>query len=106
MHDVARLILETRHLRPPSERNAALLVDADLSVFGADDEACWDYEAAVRQAYDWVDWPTCRADRTAVPTESPKQQQMYAEPECRTRRRSAAAPGSGAYTAVGSRARS
>jgi predicted metal-dependent HD superfamily phosphohydrolase len=80
-HDVARLILETRHLQPPSDRAAALLIDADLSVFGANDEAFRDYEAAIRQEYDWVGWPTYRDRRAAVLTRFLAQDKIYATPE-------------------------
>ena len=81
VHDVARLILETRHLQPPSDRAAALLIDADLSVFGADDETFWDYEAAIRHEYDWVDWPTYRNGRAAVLERFLEREQIYATPE-------------------------
>ncbi len=49
--EVRRLILETDHRAPPTDRAAALLVDADLSVFGADEADFWEYERAIRQEY-------------------------------------------------------
>ncbi|WP_407568940.1 phosphohydrolase [Deinococcus altitudinis] len=64
--EVRRLILETDHRAPPSDRVAALLVDADLSVFGADDTAFWEYERAIRREYGWVDWPAYRTGRLGV----------------------------------------
>ncbi|MGY2892597.1 HD domain-containing protein [Deinococcus sp. UYEF24] len=64
--EMRRLILETDHRAPPTDRTAALLVDADLSVFGADEAGFWRYEQAIRQEYGWVDWPTYRAGRLGV----------------------------------------
>lgn len=64
--EVRRLILETRHTGPPSDRTAALLVDADLSIFGADDDSFWVYERAIRQEYSFVPWAQYREGRMAV----------------------------------------
>jgi predicted metal-dependent HD superfamily phosphohydrolase len=79
--EVRRLILETRHTEPPTDRTAALLVDADLSVFGADDETFWAYEQAIRQEYSFVPWAQYREGRMAVLDGFLKRQRIYTTPE-------------------------
>ena len=79
--EVRRLILETRHAEPPTDRTAALLVDADLSVFGADDETFWAYEQAIRQEYSFVPWGQYREGRTAVLQGFLERERIYATPE-------------------------
>ena len=64
--DVEVLILATRHDAPPSIPAAALIVDADLAVFGASDADFWAYERAIRQEYAFVPWPVYRSGRQAV----------------------------------------
>jgi len=64
--EVRRLIVATEHRAPPTDRAAALLVDADLGVFGAPDVAFWAYERAIRAEYRFVPWPAYRAGRTRV----------------------------------------
>ena len=79
--EVRRLILETRHTEPPTDRAAALLVDADLSVFGADDETFWAYEHAIRQEYSFVPWAQYRDGRMAVLQGFLEREQIYTTPE-------------------------
>ncbi len=79
--EVRRLILETRHAEPPTDKAAALLVDADLSIFGADDDSFWAYERAIRQEYSFVPWALYRGGRTAVLNGFLKRTQIYTTPE-------------------------
>ena len=48
---VARLILATNHDAPPENKDAALLIDVDLSILGQPREIFAEYEAAIRQEY-------------------------------------------------------
>lgn len=48
---VRRLILATKHTAPPTQRDEALLVDADLSILGASPAEFDAYNAAIRQEY-------------------------------------------------------
>jgi predicted metal-dependent HD superfamily phosphohydrolase len=51
---VADLILATRHITVPFDHNAALLLDIDLSILGAEPEAFDIYEQRIRREYSWV----------------------------------------------------
>ncbi|AZO12653.1 MULTISPECIES: hypothetical protein [unclassified Mesorhizobium] len=46
--------------------DAALFLDMDLAVLGAEPDAFEAYETAVRREYDWVEEPMWRAGRAAV----------------------------------------
>ncbi|MEY4482937.1 MAG: hypothetical protein RL693_389 [Verrucomicrobiota bacterium] len=50
-----RLILATRHNELPESRDEQLVVDADLSILGADPVDYRRYVEAIRQEYGWVD---------------------------------------------------
>ena len=78
--EVEALILATRHDAPPVSP-AALIVDADLSVFGASDEAFWTYEGAIRQEYLHVPWPAYQAGRRAVLHHFLNRERIYTTPE-------------------------
>jgi predicted metal-dependent HD superfamily phosphohydrolase len=78
---VRRLILETDHRAPPTDRVAALLVDADLSVFGADEAEFWRYEQAIRQEYSWVAWSAYRAGRLGVLEQFLRRDNVFSTPE-------------------------
>lgn len=47
-------------------RDAALFLDMDLSILGAEPDAFDAYEGAVRREYSWVEEPMWRAGRSAV----------------------------------------
>jgi predicted metal-dependent HD superfamily phosphohydrolase len=79
--EVRRLILETDHRAPPTDRVAALLVDADLSVFGADEAEFWRYEQAIWQEYSWVAWPAYRAGRLGVLEQFLRRDNVFSTPE-------------------------
>jgi predicted metal-dependent HD superfamily phosphohydrolase len=48
---VARLILATKHDAPPENKDAALLIDVDLTILGQLREIFAEYEAEIRQEY-------------------------------------------------------
>ena len=79
--EVEALILATRHDAPPTTPAAALLIDADLSVFGAPDEAFWTYERAIRQEYLHVPWPAYQAGRRVVLHHFLSRERIYTTPE-------------------------
>lgn len=79
--EVRRLILETQHTQPPTDHPAALLIDTDLNVFGADDETFWAYEEGIRQEYSFVPWAQYRKGRMAVLNRFLKRAQIYTTPE-------------------------
>jgi predicted metal-dependent HD superfamily phosphohydrolase len=63
---VADLVMATTHRKPPADADAALLIDCDFSILGADDAAFDAYEAGVRQEYAWVDEATFRRVRAGI----------------------------------------
>jgi predicted metal-dependent HD superfamily phosphohydrolase len=79
--EVAALILATKHDHPPTSRSACLLVDADLSVFGADDEPFWQYEHDIRREYAFVPWAEYQAGRRAVLATFLARVRLYSTPE-------------------------
>jgi len=63
---VAALILATRHAAPPAGDDAALTVDIDLAILGAERRRFEAYEAQVRAEYRWVPGPLFRRTRREV----------------------------------------
>lgn len=63
---VHSLVLATRHDAVPSDADARLLVDVDLSILGAEEAVFDAYERAVREEYRWVPGPLFRARRRAI----------------------------------------
>jgi len=49
--DVYRLVMATAHLKAPVRRDEAILIDADLSMLGADEEDFKQYEANIRKEW-------------------------------------------------------
>ncbi len=64
--DVERLIMATRHDAVPTDRDAQILVDIDLSILGAPDERYAEYETQIRFEYNWVAADAFRSGRTRV----------------------------------------
>ena len=60
------MILATRHQQPPTDSDAALVVDIDLSILGSTAQVYAGYEEAVRQEYAWVPEPLFRAGRARL----------------------------------------
>ncbi len=63
---IGRLVLATRHLSVPSEPDAALLCDIDLSIFGRPPEVFDEFERRIRREYAWVPEPLYRTARTEI----------------------------------------
>jgi len=69
LEKLVRLIDATAHLahpQPPADREATLVVDADLAILGAPSARYREYAAAIRAEYAWVPDAEYRAARTAV----------------------------------------
>ena len=56
----------TRHAAEPVGIDAQVLVDADLSILGAQPARFQEYEAQVRSEYGWVPDATFRATRAKI----------------------------------------
>jgi len=63
---VADLVMATTHRRPPGDADAALLIDCDFSILGADAVDFDAYENGIRQEYVWVDEATFRRVRAGI----------------------------------------
>jgi predicted metal-dependent HD superfamily phosphohydrolase len=63
---VAGLVLATQHLAIPSEPDAALLCDIDLSILGRTPKAFDEFEQRIRREYAWVPEPLYRRARTEI----------------------------------------
>lgn len=66
MLNVQRLIRATDHMNEPQQLDEAILVDADLSILGANQEAFRDYELRVRKEWRHVSDSDFRAGRLKV----------------------------------------
>jgi predicted metal-dependent HD superfamily phosphohydrolase len=74
---VTRLILATKHDAPPENKDAALLIDIDLSILGQPREKFAEYEAAIRQEYAWADSAEFAAGRCRLLREFLKRPSIY-----------------------------
>jgi predicted metal-dependent HD superfamily phosphohydrolase len=63
---VVGLVLATKHDAPPTSLDQALIVDIDLSIFGASEARFEAYDAAIRREYRWVPGPLYRRKRREV----------------------------------------
>ncbi|WP_019585468.1 HD domain-containing protein [Deinococcus apachensis] len=79
--EVRRLILATRHDAPPTTRDEALLVDADLSILGADSRMFAAYDSAIRQEYAFVPEEAYRAGRARVLQSFLDRERIFTTPE-------------------------
>lgn len=66
IENTRRLILATCHDAPASDSDAALLIDIDLSILGADEERFITFEHTIRREYRWVPGPLYRRRRGDV----------------------------------------
>ncbi|HXE57369.1 MAG TPA: hypothetical protein VNK43_05170 [Gemmatimonadales bacterium] len=84
---VAAMVLATRHTGPPPAEppDAALVVDVDLAILGAEPAELERYERGVRQEYAWVPEPAFRAGRRAVLEALLGREWIYATPPFRRR---------------------
>lgn len=74
------LVMATRHRTRPQTVDEQLLVDIDLSIFGADTERFEEYECQIRQEYLWVPVEEFRTKRLAVLQEFLLRPEIYATP--------------------------
>lgn len=81
VQEVRALILATRHTAPPPTRAGALLVDADLSILGADPQTFAAYDAAIRQEYAFVPEAEYRQGRARVLRGFLERKRIYHTPE-------------------------
>jgi predicted metal-dependent HD superfamily phosphohydrolase len=51
---VVQLVLATKHHDGSLHRDAVIMVDIDLSIFGQSPERFWRYEQEIREEYGWV----------------------------------------------------
>ena len=63
---IRRMILATVHATTAETPDAALLLDIDLSILGADEATFEEYDRAIRVEYEWVPDDVYRGARTAV----------------------------------------
>lgn len=63
---IGRLVLATRHLSVPSEPDAALLCDIDLSILGQPSDLFDEFERRIRREYAWVPDPVYRSARSDI----------------------------------------
>ena len=63
---IYQLVMATRHNAVPVGTDAAVLVDIDLGILGAEVERFDEYEIQVREEYSWVPGPLYRAGRKKV----------------------------------------
>jgi predicted metal-dependent HD superfamily phosphohydrolase len=63
---VHALVMATCHDAQPDTQDAALLVDIDLAILGAEPERFDEYEVQVRQEYAWVPGPLFRRKRREI----------------------------------------
>ncbi|MEU6586958.1 metal-dependent phosphohydrolase [Nocardia sp. NPDC046763] len=89
--EAARLVrLTGGHHPDPSDRNGAVLCDADLAILAADTAAYAAYTAAVRAEYAHVPDPLFRSGRAAVLAALAGQPALFRTPTARARYESAA----------------
>jgi len=75
---VYHLILATRHSVLPATADQRLLVDLDLSIFGAPADAFDDYERRIREEYAWVAEAEFRAARADILEKFLSRPRLYA----------------------------
>ena len=63
---IAGLVMATKHDAVPIGRDAAVLVDIDLAILGADAARFDEYEVQIREEYAWVPEPSYRNARRKI----------------------------------------
>jgi predicted metal-dependent HD superfamily phosphohydrolase len=82
--EVGRLVRSTAdHRIGPSDRNGAVLCDADLSVLGGDPEDYLRYAAQVREEYREIPGPRFRSGRAEILRELLNRNSIYRTPRAR-----------------------
>jgi predicted metal-dependent HD superfamily phosphohydrolase len=75
---VVQLVLATKHHDASLHRDAALMVDIDLSIFGKSPEQFWKYEQQIRGEYEWVPENIFRAKRAEILERFLSRQKIFA----------------------------
>lgn len=63
---VVSLIMATKHSEVPTDKDARLIVDVDLSILGQPEEKFNEYERQIRKEYEWIPKNEFIAKRSAV----------------------------------------
>ena len=71
------LVMATMHNALPIGKDAAVLVDIDLSILGSDVARFDEYEVQVQQEYSWVPGPLYRSGRRKILQEFVSRQSIY-----------------------------
>ena len=79
--DIHALILATRHAAPAATRAEALLIDADLSILGADAGAFAAYDTAIRREYKHVPGLLYRMGRKKILRGFLERERIFTTPE-------------------------
>ncbi|WP_019011569.1 HD domain-containing protein [Deinococcus aquatilis] len=79
--DIHALILATRHAAPAATRAEALLIDADLSILGADAGVFAAYDTAIRREYKHVPGLLYRMGRKKILRGFLEREQIFTTPE-------------------------
>ncbi len=82
---VRRMILATQHNALPAEPPLQLLVDVDLSIFGAHADRYAEFELQIRAEYWWVPTAMYRKQRAALLNAFVRRPSVYATHEFRER---------------------
>ncbi|HWG28143.1 metal-dependent phosphohydrolase [Actinospica sp.] len=84
--EVSRLVrLTEKHVAGDDDRNAAVLLDADLAILGADPERYADYARAVREEYREIPDAVFRPARARILAELLSAPTVYRTPSARAR---------------------
>ena len=65
-HRIETLVMATRHDATPTDTDAKVLADVDLSILGADPRRFDEYERQVREEYGWMPGPLYRSGRRKI----------------------------------------
>lgn len=74
---IGTLVLGTRHDVAPTEPDAALLCDIDLSILGRSADVFDEFERQIRQEYAWVPEATYRSTRSRILRELLRRPRIY-----------------------------
>jgi predicted metal-dependent HD superfamily phosphohydrolase len=74
---IYELVIATTHNAIPVGRDAAVLVDIDLAILGAEVERFDEYEIQVRKEYSWVPEPLYRTGRRKILQQFASRESIY-----------------------------
>lgn len=82
---VEALVLATKHDQMPTDPEARLVCDIDLSVLGATKDVFGKYESEIRAEYDWVPYEEYKSARARVLTAFLSRPAIYSTPHFRAK---------------------